>query len=356
MKKLIAILILFLLCLCGCNGVDVLDTPEGEGDGDVTAPEVSLDFAQNEAEMFTERDKQTDFAAADCVQILLQGDHATASSDSVRIEGSVVQITAEATYLITGTLTNGQIIVNAPDTAKPRLILGGVSIHSESSAPLYILGADKVFVTLAPQTENTLSAGESFVAIDENNVDGALFSKQDLTINGTGKLTISSPAGHGIVCKDDLVLTGGECRVTAAAHAVDANDSIRISGVTLQATAGKDGLHAENSEDTAKGFIYLASGSLQLDVDGDGVDASAFLQIEGGEMSVVAGGGSAGNAASDVSKKGLKATASILINAGRFVLDCADDAVHANSSIMVNGGEFEIATGMTAFMPTKRLP
>lgn len=348
-KRMLLCGLALCMLLCGCNGTDGFDAPEAGSAATDTPPELSLDFAATEEEMFTERDREETFSAESCVQILLQGDRATASSDSVQIEGSVVQITAEATYLISGTLTNGQIIVNTPDTAKPRLILSGASIHSESSAPLYILGADKVFVTLAPQTENTLSTGESFVAIDENNIDGALFSKQDLTINGTGKLTISSPSGHGIVCKDDLVLTGGEYHVTAAAHALDANDSIRISGVTLQATAGKDGLHAENSEDTAKGFIYLASGSLQLNVDGDGVDASAFLQLEGGEVNVVAGGGVAASGASDVSKKGLKATASILINGGRFVLDCADDAVHANTSIAMNGGEFEISTGDDGF-------
>lgn len=108
------------------------------------------------------------------------------------------------------------IIVNAPDTAKLQLVFDGADITSATSAALYILEADKVFVTLVG--ENSLANGGSFEAIDENNIDGAVFSKQDLTFNGSGTLTVTSPAGHGIVGKDDLVFTGGTYIITSASH------------------------------------------------------------------------------------------------------------------------------------------
>lgn len=354
MKRHFRLLCLFFATvwlLFSCSGVsDLADAPDASGggsteNGTVTPP---TDFAQTDEQMFTERDKDTAYHTAQ-VQITLNGDSATASSDAVQITGSTVQITEEATYIITGTLKNGQIIVNAPDTAKPQLVLKGASVHSETSAPLYVLGADKVFVTLEKDTVNSLSSGGSFVAIDENNIDGALFSKQDLTLNGEGTLSVTSPAGHGIVCKDDLTLVGGTYRIEAAAHALDANDSIRLSGVTLTATAGKDGLHAENTEDTAKGFVYLSSGTLELTAGGDGISASAFLQLENGTVRAKTGGGAGATLASDASAKGLKATSAILIRNGSYTLDCADDAVHANASITMSGGSFTIATGDDGF-------
>ena len=154
-------------------------------------------------------------------------------------------LTAETTYIISGTLTDGMLVVNAPEKAKLQIVFDGVSITSATSAALYILEADKVVVTLANGTQNTLQNGGKFEAIDDNNIDGAVFSKQDLTFNGSGSLTVSSPVGHGIVCKDDLVFTGGSYTVNSASHGLDANDSVRITGETnLAIDAGKDGIHS----------------------------------------------------------------------------------------------------------------
>lgn len=153
--------------------------------------------------------------------------------------------------MISGTLDDGMLVVDASDTAKVQLVFDGVQISSGTSAALYVLEADKVFLTLAEGTENALSNGGEFVAVDDNNIDGALFSKQDLTVNGAGSLTVTSPAGHGIVCKDDLVITGGVYIVYAAGHGIDVNDSIRIADAKLTVDAGKDGIHAENNDDSS---------------------------------------------------------------------------------------------------------
>ena len=270
-------------------------TDAAAGSDTATATQTAeTDFSQTDADMFTDRDYNTDYDESSSVRIELNGSSAAASSDSVQISGSTVTITEEATYIISGTLDDGMIIVNAPDTAKLQLVLNGVEINSATSAALYILEADKVFVTLAAGTENSLSNGGSFTAIDDNNIDGALFSKQDLTLNGAGSLTVTSPAGHGIVCKDDLVITGGAYTVTAASHGLDANDSVRITGDTaITVDAGKDGIHAENNDDASLGFVYIAAGRLDLEAEGDGVSAGAYMQIMGGTFQILAGGGSA---------------------------------------------------------------
>lgn len=269
------------------------------------------------------------------------------------------------------------IIVNAEDTAKLQIVLNGVDITSKTSAALYILEADKVFVTLADGKANTLANGGSFTAIDENNIDAAVFSKQDLTFNGSGSLTVTSPAAHGIVCKDDLVFTGGTYTINSASHGLDANDSVRVSNSTkLTIDAGKDGIHCENTDDASLGFIYISDGTMNIEAEGDGIAAGTYVQIENGTFDLLIGGGSenGSNASSgnyggfmggghggmrpggsqssttttdesSTSMKGIKAANSLLISGGNFKIDSADDSVHSDVSVTINGGTFEIASG-----------
>ena len=389
MKKYISIflaLFMILSVLAGC-GTDKGNTGDNGGlnnggatvsgdDSTINDNPVDVDFSQTDSDMFTERDGKTEYDESKAVTIKLNGTSATASSNSVNISGSRVTITEEATYVISGELTDGMLIVNAKDTAKLQLVFNGVDVTSKTSAALYVLEADKVFLTLAEGTTNTLANGGSFTAIDDNNIDGALFSKQDLTLNGAGSLTVTSPAGHGIVCKDDLVVTGGTYTINSASHAVDANDSVRISAATFTIDAGKDAIHCENTEDAEKGFIYISSGTIQAEAEGDGIAASAYLQIEDGTFDLLIGGGSKnGSQASSgnyggfmgggpggmrpgssqssttttdensASMKGIKAANSLLISGGTFKIDSADDSVHSDVSVTINGGTFELASG-----------
>ena len=356
--------------ISGSNNTGTVTTGDGT---DSNSDPVDVDFSQTDADMFTDRDAKTEYDASKSVTIKLNGTTATASSNSVKISGSSVTITEEATYVISGTLSDGMIVVNAPETAKLQLVFNGINITKSTSAALYIIEADKVFVTLAEGTENILANGGTFTAIDDNNIDGAVYSKQDLTFNGTGSLTVTSPAGHGIVCKDDLVFTGGTYTVNAASHGLDANDSVRIAGASFEIDAGKDVIHCENTDDTSKGFIYIASGTINGEAEGDGIAASAYLQIEGGSFDLLVGGGaengskaSSGNyggfmggghggmrpggsqsstTGDSVSMKGLKAANSIQITGGTFKIDSADDSIHSDVSVTISGGTFDIASG-----------
>ncbi len=352
----------------------VTDQTEGKADDQSSdAPPVEVDFSKTDGDMFTQRDMEADYNAGKAVQIQLKGTTASASSKTVQIDGATVTITQEATYVLSGSLTDGSLVVEAPDTAKVQIVLAGADITSKTSAALYIKQADKVFVTLAKGTENTLANGGSFVSVDENNIDGALFSKQDLTLNGAGKLTVTSPAGHGIVCKDDLVITGGEYVVNSASHGLAANDSVRIVGASLTIDAGKDAIQAENSDDATKGFIYISGGAIRAEAEGDGISAGAYLQIAGGTIDLLTGGGNEngtkqhsdnfggfmggrpggkdwGNSQdttqeSSTSMKGLKAANSMLISQGTISVDSADDAIHSDVSVIINGGELSLASG-----------
>jgi len=383
MKRIFAGALVLMLCLSGC-AKSPADTPNAAEATRTTV--ATMPSGITDKEMFTDRDNDSGYAAADAVQITLSGSKASATSDGVKINGSTVKITEEATYIVTGTLDDGMLVVDAPKDAKVQLVLKGASVTSKTYAPLLILQADKVFVTLADGTENTLTAGSSFTPIDDINIDGAVFSKTDLTFNGAGALTVTSPGGHGIVCKDDLAFTDGKYTVTSASHAIDANDSVRISGGAITADAGKDGIHAENTDDASLGFVYISGGSFKAEAEGDGISAGSYLQITGGDFAITAGGGSkngnkqnsggygdfggypgggmggmqpqrpGGRAATttatdtdSTSMKGLKAGTELKISGGTFNINSADDGVHSNGNLYLEGGTLTIATGDDGF-------
>ena len=213
------------------------------------------------------------------------------ASSGVSISGNIITITKEGTYVFSGALSEGQIVVDA-DSAKVQLVLDNADITCASSAAIYVKNADKTFITLAEGSENILMNTAEYEAIDDNNIDAVIFSKDDLTLNGKGTLTINSEYGHGIVSKDDLKLVGGTCNITAKNHALSGKDSVRIAAGTYNLTSGKDGIHSENADDDEKGFVYIASGDFTIESTGDGIDASYVVQIDDGDFDITAGGGS----------------------------------------------------------------
>lgn len=394
MKRWISLLCalgLLLAALTGCTGAGApAQSSAAEAPAETAAPQesaapsadaaedasASADFPpQTDADMFTDRDTRATYDEESAVRIELNGSSISASSDSVQINGTTAILTEEATYIVSGTLDDGMLVVDADEAAKLQIVLDNASITSSTSAALYVLEADKVFVTLAEGSQNALANGGSFVAIDDSDIDGAVYSKQDLTFNGSGALTVTSPAGHGIVGNDDLVLAGGTYTVTSASHGLNANDSVRITGETgLTLDAGKDGIHAENNDDASLGFVYISGGTFAIEAEGDGISAGAYLQITDGAYDILAGGGSVNGESqsseswggfrggrmetassaeetseSSTSMKGLKAVSSLVISGGAFAIDAADDAVHTNAGMTVSGGTFAIATGDDAF-------
>ena len=209
------------------------------------------------------------------------------------MDGSTVTITAEGVYILSGTLYDGQIQINAPDSAQVQLVLNGVDITSADSSAIYALEADHVFITLADGSENSLSNGGAYLPIDENNLDSVIFSKTDLTLNGSGSLAIYAEAGHGIVSKDDLIITGGTYTIEAVSHGMTGKDTFCIADGTFTITSGKDGLHAENTEDSTLGSLYITGGTFTIAAQGDAVSASGALQIDAGTFDLLTGGGSA---------------------------------------------------------------
>ena len=290
-----------------------------------------------ESELFSKRDLSGDYDSAEAVTVSLNGSSAQASDASVQTGDGNVTITAAGTYLLSGDY-EGSIIVSATKDDKVQLVLDGVSIASEDFAAIYVAQADKVFITLAEGSENTLSNGGSFAQIDDSNVDAVIFSRDDLTLNGTGSLCITSPAGHGIVCKDELVITGGVYEIGAYQTAIRANDAIAVSGGSFTLAAYSDGLHAENSDDDTLGSIYISGGEFRISVSDDAIHATALVQIDGGSFELQAA-------------EGIEGTY-IQINDGDIQISASDDGINAackssacTPTVEITGGSVTISMG-----------
>ena len=353
------------LLLSGCAAQQPQNSTEP---ATTAAPET---VATDTSQMFSDRDWDDSYDA-NSPTITFDGSTITTTSQAVTVDGSTATITQEGTYLLSGTLTDGTLFIDAPDTAKIQLVLDGVSLYSQTYAPIYIREADKVFITLAPNSENTLSNSGTYTQQDDHNVDAPLFCRSDLTLNGSGSLTVNSPGGHGIVCKDELAITGGTYTITAASHGLSANDGVCIGAGSFTITSGKDGIQSQHDEDTSLGYVYLSGGSCTFTCDGDGISASSWLTVVDGTFSLTCGGGSAngethtdttmgmggpgfpGSTTQDtttsttedtLSCKGLKAGSTLTLEGGTFTIDSADDALHANGDITLTGGTYQLSTG-----------
>ena len=276
---------------CGSTSAGSTETADAVTESQTETAEVSnIDGILDSSDMFTNRDKEIGYDEESAIAINLSDGASTADSDSVVIDGDTITITEEGTYILSGSLTNGQIVVEA-ENAKVQLVLDNADISCETSAAIYVKDADKVFITTTDGSTNTVCTSGEFEAIDDNNIDAAIFSKSDLTLNGAGSLEVTCGNGHGILSKDDLVITSGEYVVDAGKHALSGKDSVRIAGGTFDLTAGKDGIHSENTDEEEKGFVYIENGSFTITSDGDGIDASYVVEIVDGSFDITAGGG-----------------------------------------------------------------
>ena len=337
---LLVLLLTLALLLAACGTAASQTTAAGNTAANLTsvntgtaANAVNLSASSGDAygEAFSDRDLSGEYDTAEAVTVTLNGSTASASSEAVQISGSTVTITAAGTYILTGTLDDGSVVVDATKDDKVQLVLDGVSITSSDYAAIYVKQADKVFVTLAEGTVNTLTNGGTYTQTDENEVDAVIFAKDDITFNGTGTLRITANAGSGIVGKDEVTITMGVYEITAAEHAIRAKDSLAIADGSFTLYAYEDGLHAENGDDETLGNIYIAGGSFTIQVKDDAIHANTLLQIDGGTFEITAA-------------EGLEATY-IQINGGDIQISASDDGVNAASKSSLYTPTFEMNDG-----------
>lgn len=302
----------------GCSGSNSDSDTKEQGEGEAGRMEGSrgaesvdseMELTQSEVDTeFTDRDKDGSYSEKGAAFIQLNGSSAKAEGSNVKVSENTVVISREGTYVISGTMEDGQILVEAEDTDKIQIVLNGAQIHCETSAAIYIKQADKVFLTLADGTENRLSGGTEYVDTDENTVDAVVFSKEDLTVNGSGSLWIDADYKHGIVSKDDLVVTGGSLTIDAEKQCMSGKDSVKILDGTFHLTGRGKAVKSENTEESTLGNLYVAGGNFTIDTEDDAFHAGG----------------------------------SILVDEGTFAIKTGDDGFHADVDTVMNGGELQI--------------
>lgn len=275
---------------------------------------------------------------------------------------SVYRITDGGTYILTGTFA-GQILIEAPDDEKVQLVLSGADISSANGPAIYAVSTDKLILTLAERTSSTLSDGENYTR-DEEGADGAVYSKSDVSINGGGSLTVNGNTAHGVVSKDDLVISDGSITVTSVKDGLRGKDCVAICGGQVEITAGSDGI-VSSETDAGAGYVVIDGGTISIVAANDGIQAENSLVINAGSVNITCGGGSetvtlASDAASfwggsrgqssasndsSESNKGLKSGGDLVITQGTITLNAADDGIHAGGSVEIKGGNFSIRSG-----------
>ena len=282
-------------------------------------------------------------------------------------DGQTINITEAGVYVISGSASNCTIKVNADKESKVQLVLNGVSITNNSTPAIYVVSADKCFITTAENTENTLSVTGTFTSDGDTNTDAVIFSKDDLVFNGLGTLTINS-SNNGISGKDDIKFTGGTYNITSVKDSIEANDSIAICDGTFTINSSKDAFHSENDDDNTSGWIYIAGGTFNIKSSSDGIQGTSAVQIDGGTFDINSSEGIeatyiqindgtikiyASDDGINASKKSTAySTPTIEINGGYLTVEVGPgdtDGIDANGDIIVNGGTINVTAQMSSF-------
>ncbi len=378
-----SILIGSVLLLSSCSGKD------GNSSGDEAEASASLpdESAAAEAEeeaalaastvKYTEKDLNTSYDAEK--DGFIRFDTQITASDGVTVEGNIATVVKSGTYLVSGQSEDAQLRIELSERESVHLIFSGVSISCSFDAPVYVKSTSKLIITLEDGTENVLidlspakdaaASDSSAEASDSGEAKAdepcaALFSEEDLTINGGGALTVRSENQSGIISKDVVKLIDAVISVEAKDRGIKGKDGIAVRNANIRIRSGGDGMKATNSTSSPLGFILIESGELQITAERDGIQAEGALTVNGGTLNLTVGGGSdaaessgsrqkdsrtlsAGQteSESEISQKGLKAGSCILITGGTIAVDSCDDAIHTDGSCIIWGGELSLQTG-----------
>lgn len=331
----------------GCKTPDEVNPSESSTD-DTSVHDEASDYVWN---------------SSDVVPITLNGSSIAVGGNGATASGSKVTITSAGTYSFSGSLTDGQVIVNTTDKAVVRLILNGVNITSSNSAPIYIKDSGKTVIVLADNSNNTLTDGTTYVydVVADEEPNAAIFSKSDLTFFGTGALTVNGRFGDAIVSKDGLIIKSGNITVSAADDGIRGKDYLIIDSGTLNITSKADGLKSSNDENAALGYVIINDGTIAIAAGDDGIHAETNLVINKGNITIsksyeglegktiTLNNGTVhltssddGVNASDGSGGGMGGSAGssnlLTINGGYLYLNAGGDGLDANGSIVITGG------------------
>ena len=361
MKKILLFLLLTALCLnlaaCDSGGEESTSAASSET---VSTQQLNAGAVSSSQVSYDDDDLNSDWDDS-AVMVTLNGDSADISGNGAAASDGNVVIQSAGTYVLSGTLDDGCITIAAGKDDVIHLVLNGASISCSDGPAILSTQAGKVVVTLAPNTQNSLSDGKTYADQSAEAPTAALYVQDDLTINGSGSLSVTGNSNDGITSKDDLKLVSGDITVNSADDGIIGRDLLALKEAQIDITSQGDGMKSTNDTDATKGFMVLSGGNVTISAQMDGIQAETSILIEGGTYTITTADGAGEVAQSfpdrgsgwdmqqettdEVSTKGIKAVSDLTVSGGMITIDSYDDALHSNNSITVSGGKLTLASG-----------
>ncbi len=301
-------------------------------------------------------------------KIELSDEKISIEGSGVKNSGSEIKITSAGSYYITGTISDCNIVVEASKNDDVQLVLDNCNITSKTTAPINCVECDVLTITVTENSESTISdtgTYTKFTDTEKSEPDGAIFTKTDLVINGSGTLNVNSNYLDGIVSKDTLKIVNVSLNINSEDDAIRGKDFVAINSASITINAGGDGIKSTNDEDESLGYVVIDGGNIKITSVSDGIQAETVLNVSGNAQINITttavqssntsnnnfmknGFGTTQNSSTStdsVSSKGLKAGQEITIESGTIKITSTDDCIHSNGIIIINGGTFELNSG-----------
>lgn len=370
-KLVSAVLSTLLLASCSNNAAPLTEgSPSTENVELAADNNAKVGTAASDLVTYDEDDYYSEWANGNPNYIELNGDSASFKGSGAVMVNNQIKIALPGVYVVSGKLDDGQIIIELENKGMVKLVLNGAEIYNSEGAAIYVKQADKTILSLQEGTKNIISDGENYANTGEDDPSATIFSEDDLTINGSGSLTVNGNYNDGIVGKDDFIITGGNIAIQSVDDGLIGRDMLAVKEAAVKIAADGDGIKSTNDTDTSKGFIVMEGGTFDIQAGSDGIQAETALFISGGQYDIVTGGGNVNGsvkaednrqggpggrenttiASADAdtetkSAKGLKASTDITITGGDFKIDSADDSLHSNDSMTISGEQLAITSG-----------
>ena len=377
--SVLVLVVVLTMVLSGCDNLNTAEsapppseTSNQQSESNDIAPIVELNIGDYTTSYEYTADDTNSAWDNNAATITFDGNNAQVSGSGASFTDGTLTIKQAGTYVLSGTLANGQVLIDAKNSDVVRLVLNGLTLHNEIGPAIYAPQSEKVVLILAEGTVNTISDGADYTLSDDANEPyAAIFAQDDLSITGNGTLTVIGNCKHGIRSQDILVITGGEINVTAVGDALRGRDGVVVLNGNIALNAEGDGIQSNNADDDARGYVIINGGTFNIQAKNDGIQAESALTVTGGNLEIITGGGSANaptrqedfrgggggwgggqpnansNTTADdsISMKALKAGKQVIIAGGDIVIDAEDDAVHSNDTLFIMDGNLFIKTG-----------
>lgn len=329
LKYKLTALLMSTALLISCSANTTTQTPVSS-ETETKNVELNIKTMSQNLVEYDDDDYYSDWEEQNPVYINLNTTTAEVTGSGAKVDGNTVTITAAGTYVLSGTL-DGQIVIDDAGKGTVRIILNGADISCSDSSPIYVKSAEKVVLSLAKDTQNSVTDGSSYeLAEGEDEPNAAIFSKDDLTVNGSGTLTVNANYNNGIAGKDDLKVTGGTIIINSVDDGILGKDLVAVKDSHITINAKGDGIKSTNDTDADKGNIVLESGTFEITAGSSGLQAEKELIIFDGEFNITS------------TVDSIHSNSTVAIYGGNITINAEDDGIHADASIDISGGTIEI--------------